>query len=105
MVVGRNDIGGLMVTMYIQEGKALCGCRLRVGGYLLFYLTNTLLMASIPKMALSNQINSISEWKALSLQLINKVAVVAETVAHMLLLTWNSRQALSGYCCCQGPTC
>lgn len=69
-----------MVTMYIQEGKAMWMSS-QNGRIFAFYLTNTLLMASILKMALSNQINSIFEWKALSLQLINKVAVVAETQA------------------------
>ena len=77
---GRNSIGGLMVQRIYKKEK-LCGWLSQSGRIFAFYLTNTLLMASIPKMALSNQINSISEWKSLSLQLINKVAVVAEAQA------------------------
>ena len=76
---GRNSIKGLMV-------QRICGWLSQSGRIFAFYLTNTLLMASIPKMTLSNQINSISEWKSLSLQLINKVAVVAEAQATCYFL-------------------
>lgn len=76
---GRNSIKGLMV-------QHICGWLSQSGRIFAFYLTNTLLMASIPKMTLSNQINSISEWKSLSLQLINKVAVVAEAQATCYFL-------------------
>ena len=51
----------------IYKKEKLCGWLSQSGRIFAFYLTNTLLMASIPKMALSNQINSISEWKSLSL--------------------------------------